>query len=154
MNDLVIDKKKDKVWSVMGDDGQKRNIFVTDKEFYMYENENIVVAKDEKELYNYLNKGIFKKHRNRPNKYFIKGYMVNDCVPNSEVEVEGYDLPLYHKRRDSVGVIYSAGYYAISYRDGWKVSSNTTLATLKKYEFLGPYHSHKEALRDLKIISS
>lgn len=77
--------------------------------------------------------------------YFVRGFQVFHTKPYDTPIIDGIDLPLYTKRRNS-HTIYCAGYYCIKYDTCWKVGNVILLPTLLRNEYVGPFHTKEKAL--------
>lgn len=74
--------------------------------------------------------------------YFVNGYPVD--VKPIEVIIDGeIELGVFKKRANSA-VIYTAGYFCLSYPTGWVSSRCPKYSTLCKYEYKGPFKTEKE----------
>ena len=85
-------------------------------------------------------------------KYFIKGYPVDFYNPFEVNEREVIDdLPLYTKTAISK-VMHCAGYYCISFTNGWLPTLCPKLSTLQKYGYKGPFKTEMEMKSHLNIL--
>jgi len=81
----------------------------------------------------------------------VKGYPVDFTNPfEADPEDEISDLPLYTKTKTST-VYHCAGYYCIRFPKGWADAYSPKLATLEKYEYVGPFKNELEAKSHLTI---
>ncbi len=83
--------------------------------------------------------------------YYVRGFQVFHTKPYDAPIIDGIDLPLYTKRRNS-HTIYCAGYYCIKYDTCWKVGNVILLPTLLRNEYVGPFHTKEKALAVLEEV--
>lgn len=81
----------------------------------------------------------------------VKGFPVDFATPfEADPEDEVSDLPLYTKTKTSK-VYHCAGYYCIRFPKGWADAYCPKLATLKKYDYTGPFKNELEAKSHLTV---
>jgi hypothetical protein len=149
----------DKSWLVMTDKSHENVGLLSVSNtgtFVLLSKEGRVSFADEEEVKRFFEEDVFDKvvhnEGGEEKEFFIKGYPVDFEHPyEADSEDKISSLPLYTKSPKS-DVYHCAGYYCISYPKGWLQSFCPKLATLDKYEYVGPFKTKMEMKSQLSIL--
>lgn len=135
-------------WLVLTGDGFDRvGLLAQQREHFIF------IAKDVKrqftsrdEIIKFFGRDVFSDAEGRITEetaeYFVDGYPVD--VKPIEVTVDGETELGVFKKRSSSAVVYTAGYFCLSYPTGWVASRCPKYSTLCKYAYKGPFKTEKE----------
>lgn len=142
----AVEVVENKLWFTYDSDGNKSGILRPDSNdpdwliHYLLVGENIAYSRDEIEnMFNFEGKRELSSWHHK----HVFGYPVPEIETFKTQERDG--LPCFTKTSSSK-VYFAAGHYGINFDNGgWMEAFCPKLATLRKYEFIGPFKTATDA---------
>ena len=155
---VILKEITEKSWLVLSEGEQERIGLLSSNPsgFVLLAKDGKVNFATEEEVREFFEEDIFDKiitpTIQQEKEFFVKGFPVDFDNPfEADAEDEVSDLPLFTKTKASK-VYHCAGYYCIKFPRGWIHSFCPKLATLDKYQYVGPFRTKMEMKSHLSML--